>query len=427
MDTPPGFRCDGAFIVAYRTRVRRGRSEPDVEECHDHAQRERKVPRGRCSRRHAAAVDAARRARHDRHQVRLRRRACAAPARSTSTGSRRAPASRRYRRRSGKRITTIEAIGATAAGKKSRPRGLALDVPQCGYCQSGQIMSASALLATKAKPTDSDIDRRHGRQHLPLRHLSAHPRRDQEGRGRPARRRCEMKRREFLKISASGGLLLAIGLPVARRDPRHAHDGCAVRAERVPAHRSRRQGDFRVSHDRDGPGHLHIAADADCRGARGRRRQGGDRARARRRQGLRQSGHRHPDDGRLQVHPRLLRPAAPGRCNGARHAGDGGRAALEGRAVRLPRRERRRHAPCERAQACLWRARGRRRQAAGAREGRAQGACAIQARRNAAPAPRQRRQGERHREVRHRCAAAGHEVRRARPIADLRRQARLRR
>jgi len=58
----------------------------------------------------------------------------------------------------GKRITTIEGIGATSAGKRVQAAWLALDVPQCGYCQSGQIMSASALLASKAKPTDSDID-----------------------------------------------------------------------------------------------------------------------------------------------------------------------------------------------------------------------------------------------------------------------------
>jgi isoquinoline 1-oxidoreductase subunit alpha len=57
-----------------------------------------------------------------------------------------------------KRVTTIEAIGATAAGKKIQQAWIELEVPQCGYCQSGQIMSASALLATKPKPTDSDID-----------------------------------------------------------------------------------------------------------------------------------------------------------------------------------------------------------------------------------------------------------------------------
>ena len=58
----------------------------------------------------------------------------------------------------GKKITTIEAIGTTAAGKKIQDAWIALDVPQCGYCQSGQIMSASALLATNANPSDSDID-----------------------------------------------------------------------------------------------------------------------------------------------------------------------------------------------------------------------------------------------------------------------------
>jgi isoquinoline 1-oxidoreductase alpha subunit len=58
----------------------------------------------------------------------------------------------------GKRITTIEAIGSTPAGKKIQQAWLALDVPQCGYCQSGQIMSAAALIAANPKPTDADID-----------------------------------------------------------------------------------------------------------------------------------------------------------------------------------------------------------------------------------------------------------------------------
>ena len=58
----------------------------------------------------------------------------------------------------GKRITTIEAIGATAAGKRVQAAWLTLDVPQCGYCQSGQIMSAAALLAATAKPSDAEID-----------------------------------------------------------------------------------------------------------------------------------------------------------------------------------------------------------------------------------------------------------------------------
>jgi isoquinoline 1-oxidoreductase alpha subunit len=55
-------------------------------------------------------------------------------------------------------ITTIEAIGATAAGAKIQKAWLDREVPQCGYCQSGQIMSAAALLASKPHPTDADID-----------------------------------------------------------------------------------------------------------------------------------------------------------------------------------------------------------------------------------------------------------------------------
>jgi isoquinoline 1-oxidoreductase alpha subunit len=58
----------------------------------------------------------------------------------------------------GKAVTTIEAVGATAAGRKIQQAWLDLDVPQCGYCQSGQIMSAAALLASHPNPTDSDID-----------------------------------------------------------------------------------------------------------------------------------------------------------------------------------------------------------------------------------------------------------------------------
>src|SRR5262245_17939498 len=57
-----------------------------------------------------------------------------------------------------KAITTIEAIGETPIGKALQQAWLELDVVQCGYCQSGQIMSAAALIAKTAKPTDADID-----------------------------------------------------------------------------------------------------------------------------------------------------------------------------------------------------------------------------------------------------------------------------
>ena len=58
----------------------------------------------------------------------------------------------------GKKITTIEAIGDTPVGKKVQQAWLDLEVVQCGYCQSGQIMSAAALLARNSNPSDADID-----------------------------------------------------------------------------------------------------------------------------------------------------------------------------------------------------------------------------------------------------------------------------
>jgi isoquinoline 1-oxidoreductase subunit alpha len=57
----------------------------------------------------------------------------------------------------GKKIVTIEGL-STPAGQAVQAAWVALDVPQCGYCQSGQIMSASALLATNPQPSDADID-----------------------------------------------------------------------------------------------------------------------------------------------------------------------------------------------------------------------------------------------------------------------------
>ena len=58
----------------------------------------------------------------------------------------------------GRLVTTIEAVGKTPAGKRIQDAWLDVEVVQCGYCQSGQIMSAAALLAKNTKPSDADID-----------------------------------------------------------------------------------------------------------------------------------------------------------------------------------------------------------------------------------------------------------------------------
>ncbi|HEY7638600.1 MAG TPA: (2Fe-2S)-binding protein [Steroidobacteraceae bacterium] len=58
----------------------------------------------------------------------------------------------------GKKIVTIEGIGTTPQGKALQAAWSSVNVPQCGYCQSGQIMAAAALLATNPKPSDTDIE-----------------------------------------------------------------------------------------------------------------------------------------------------------------------------------------------------------------------------------------------------------------------------
>ena len=58
----------------------------------------------------------------------------------------------------GKKLTTIEAVGGDTVGKAVQSAWITHDVAQCGYCQSGQIMSATALLKTNKKPSDADID-----------------------------------------------------------------------------------------------------------------------------------------------------------------------------------------------------------------------------------------------------------------------------
>jgi len=59
----------------------------------------------------------------------------------------------------GKAVTTIEGVAATPTGQSVARAWTELDVPQCGYCQAGQIMSAAALLERNPNPTDEDIDR----------------------------------------------------------------------------------------------------------------------------------------------------------------------------------------------------------------------------------------------------------------------------
>ena len=152
---------------------------------------------------------------------------------------------------------------ADQVGKAVQDAWVKHDVPQCGYCQSGQVMSATALLRTNKAPTRRRHRQRHERQHLPLRHLPAHPRghqgrgqdpglrrrhetdmdaqSDAAGRGHGRRRNAAtgLSRRGFLKAGAlaAGGLVLGFVLPAGGRLARAAAGAArGRRAERLPAH-----------------------------------------------------------------------------------------------------------------------------------------------------------------------------------------------
>src|ERR1700738_2448311 len=141
----------------------------------------------------------------------------------------------------GSAITTIDAIRDTAAVAKIQKAWLDREVVQCGYCQSGQIMSASALLASSPHPTDADIDDAMSGEHLLLRHLSPHSRSNQAGRAVDRTGRLTMildhtasrptdpeqsgsandlSRRCFLQVGAAagGGLLLSLALRPANSE-----------------------------------------------------------------------------------------------------------------------------------------------------------------------------------------------------------------
>ena len=119
---------------------------------------------------------------------------------------------------------------------------IAEQVPQCGYCQSGQIMQAAELLAKNKKPSREQIVDAHGRQHLPLRHLSAHrPRHPTRSHGRADHEQAQQQisRLSRRRFAGSAGLSFAFALGA---DAGAASEAVARRraAQRLCHHRHRR-------------------------------------------------------------------------------------------------------------------------------------------------------------------------------------------
>ena len=125
-------------------------------------------------------------------------------------------------------VTTIEAIGRTETGQQVQKAWISKQVPQCGYCQSGQIMAAAALL--KAKPKPDRYRHRPGNvgQRVPLRDLQPDPRGDQAGiAGVDMMIEFSASRRSFLArtSAAAGSLVVAFHLPAGNATAPTARSG----------------------------------------------------------------------------------------------------------------------------------------------------------------------------------------------------------
>ena len=190
-------------------------------------------------------------------------------------------------------VTTIEGIGATGPARRVQKAWLDLEVIQCGYCQSGQIMSAAALLAGNPKPDRRRHRCGHGGQYLPLRHLRAHSRRRSSAAaerglgGERWRQRAivacaKLFAPRLLPGGCAGGLVLGFRLPVrAANEPEQAPDNTAASSRPTLSSVSTvRQDDARDAAGRDGAGHLYRCRHDPRRRARCRLLAGRARARA---------------------------------------------------------------------------------------------------------------------------------------------------
>ena len=235
----------------------------------------------------------------------------------------------------GRRVTTIEGLSADGSHPLQRA-WVAEQVPQCGYCQSGQIMQAAALLCQTPAARRRGDRRSDGGQHLPLRDLPAHPRGDPPSpRRRPEMSPTSFSRREFL---GAGGPRLAGHRPgPERRSRRAGRSAPPPRGLSRPTPSSRSPPTARsvwVTKSEMGQGVRTALADDPGRRARGRLEQGPGHA-GRRRPALRRHGHR-----RHEQHGDMWEPLRKAGAQAPRDARRGGGGAVGRARRRVPGGER---------------------------------------------------------------------------------------
>ena len=422
---------------------------------------------GRRRARYAAAVGHPRAGGPDRHQIWLRRRAVRRVLGAYQRRGACAPARCRFPPLRANASSPSKACRATASHPVQKAWA-ALDVPQCGYCQSGQIMAAAALLRKKPQPTDKDIDEamtnicrcgtyqriraavhmaagrprlaaplftwrliRLGRTiSLPtpitqpkrrpeeIRHEKDTQQPDHESFAPQVHRRLRCRRRR------AG---TRIPLPVWHRNGCGAERGDWRRRGQCLGRRQARRH-LRDPHRAlgDGAGHAHRPRAARRRGTRVRLEESDHRVCYPRPEPRPQAHLGRHVDRRQPRHPHLAGLCAPRRRRRAHDAAAGGGRRVEGAGRRAHRGQRRHHARGLRALDDLRQGRGGGGQAdrAGPEEHQAQGSERLEDRRQADEAAGHGRQAQRQQDLRDRRQAAGHAARRDQGLPGVRRQAR---
>ena len=300
-------------------------------------------------------VGAARRARHDRHQVRLRHgamrrmhRASRRPsdpllhhARSQRRRQRRSRRSKRSERRQRRKDPTgvarsskscNAAIASRARSCRPRPCSRATQIrptpTSTRPCRA--ISAAAAPIRAFAPPSNKHRNPLEAEVTGQCSNGSTTTRLRAEGSFAP-HISCHWRRRRRWVAARR------LSPSVDRRDGASCRGD--LRAQRLRAHQARRQHHAHHAAGRDGPGHLHLDVDADRRGARGRSRQNGPRGRAPERQALCQSPARLPGHRRLDIGAGVLGAAASRGRDRSRHADRGGGGSVECRSGLMPRRK----------------------------------------------------------------------------------------